>query len=110
FINSLLKFLKTSEFDIMVIDPQASGLSSPAIDDVVAGSKAVIVLPDQAALSPLERRLKETETKVTEDFYDILSHSDLYKLPGNFFKTLGQDKRLFNYLRGFFGKNPNPHP
>ncbi len=113
FACSLLNFIKESKFNIIVVDPQASGLSYLTINDVVANSTGVIVLPDQGgsvSLQPRPRHLNKTETKITEDFYDVLSQSDLYKLPGNFFKTLGQDKRLFNYLRGFFGKNPSPHP
>jgi hypothetical protein len=70
----------------------------------------VIVLPKrkEGLAKPPAGPVGEIENKITEDFYTILSQSDLYKLRGNFFRTLGRDKSLFNYLRGFFGKNQYP--
>jgi Universal stress protein family len=105
---SLLKFMKKNRFDIVVIDPDSSNIARTTLDYVVENSDGVIVLPTQPENSPAI--LRHAENEITEDFYDILHRSDLYKLPDNFFTTLGQDKGLFNYLRGFFkrkGKLPD---
>ena len=107
FTWSLIKFVKKTKFDIIVVDLQASELSPTTLQDVVEHANGVIVLPDEK--ESLDRSLagpsKAIEKKIKQDFYDILEQSDLYKVPGYFFRTLGRDRRLFNYLRGFFTKN-----
>jgi hypothetical protein len=111
FTWSLIKFVKKTKFDIIVVDLQASELSPTTLQDVVENANSVIVLPDQKQSldHPLAGPGRAIEKKITQDFYDTLGQSDLYKVPGNFFRTLGRDRRLFNYLRGFFRKNQNPH-
>jgi hypothetical protein len=105
---SLISVLKKSRFDIAIIDPRAVALPTSAIEGMVEYSEGVIILPDQKGYTqPNEKPADEMEKKVTEDFYETLRRSDLYKLPSNFFRTLGQDKGLFNYLRGLFRKNPS---
>lgn len=110
FTWSLIKFVKKTKFDIIVVDLQASELSPTTLQDVVENANGVIVLPDQK--ESIDHRMaghsKAIEKKITQDFYDTLGQSDLYKVPGNFFRTLGRDRRLFNYLRGLFRKNQNP--
>jgi len=110
FTWSLIRFVKKTKFDIIVVDLQASELSPTTLQDVVENANGVIVLPDQkeARVNSLAGPSKAIEKKIKQDFYDILEHSDLYKVPGNFFRTLGGDRRLFNYLRGFFTKNRKP--
>ena len=110
FTWSLIKFVKKTKFDIIVVDLQASELSPTTLQDVVEHANGVIVLPDEKESldHPLTGPSKAIEKKIKQDFYDILEQSDLYKVPANFFRTLGRDRRLFNYLRGFFTKNRKP--
>jgi hypothetical protein len=107
FNNSLIQFVMKTRFDIVVVDPNASGITLSTIKGVVENSSGVIVLPDQEGLSSRVHAgpIGEIRKNVTENFFETLRQSDLYKLRTNFFLTLGQDKRLFNYLRCFFGKN-----
>ncbi len=109
FSFSLSKFVKKNRFDIIVIDPVASSLPQNTLNYVVENSDGVIVLPEHTHHPyPTPASLShDEEKKVTEDFYDVLHKADLYKLPDNFFATLGQDKRLFNYLRSFFKRKGN---
>lgn len=100
FTWSLLKFVRRKKFDVIVVDPKASVLSPDTLQDVVAHSNGVIVLPEQTT------GLDEPAHEATEQFYDILRNSETYKLPGNFFSTLGKDKSLFNYLRKIFSGGP----
>jgi len=106
FTGSLSQFLKRIRFDIVVIDPQTSGLPKTSLKYVVENSNGVIVLPDQPENSyhSFSTSTKESEKKITESFYSVLHHSDLYKLQDNFFHTLGKDKGVFNYLRSLFEK------
>lgn len=110
FTWSLIKFIKKTKFDIIVVDLQASELSPTTLQDVVENANGVIVLPDQK--QGLDHSLsgpdKTIEKKITQDFYDILGQSNLYKVPSNFFHALGRDKWLFNYLRGLFRTNQDP--
>jgi hypothetical protein len=109
FTGALRSFVKKTTFDVVVVDPQASELSADTLDDVVRHSKGVIVLPSQkiGLDQPPVSADTETEKDITENFYDILRKSDTYKLPDNFFTTLGKDKNLSNYLRKLFGKRDN---
>src|SRR5258706_2550505 len=111
FTWSLIKFVKKTKFDIIVVDLQASELSPTTLQDVVENANGVIVLPEeqQRLDRPLAGPSKTIEKKIRQDFYDILEQSDLYKVPSNFFRILGRDRRLYNYLRGFFTKDRNPH-
>jgi hypothetical protein len=110
FTWSLIKFVKKTKFDIIVVDLQASELSPTTLQDVVENANGVIVLPEEK--QRLDRQLagpsKTIEKKIRQDFYDILEQSDLYKVPSNFFRILGRDRGLYNYLRGFFTKDRNP--
>jgi hypothetical protein len=107
FTFSLSKFIKKNRFDIVVIDPQASELPKTTLEYVVANSDGVIVLPDQPQdfYRDVSAANKASEKKSTEAFYDVLHHSEIYKLHENFFRTLGRDKGVFNYLRAFFFKS-----
>src|SRR5260221_14395805 len=111
FTWSLIKFVKKTKFDIIVVDLQASELSPTTLQDVVENANGVIVLPDQkeARVNSLAGPSKAIEKRIKQDFYDILAQSNLYKVPSNFFHTLGRDKSLFNYLHGLFRKSQNPH-
>jgi hypothetical protein len=106
FTWSLSRFVKSNRFDIVVIDPTASSLAKDTLDYVVENSDGVIVLPEHQTDETFNRSdsPNASEKKLTEDFYNVLHQADLYKLHDNFFSTLGQDKTLFNYLRGFFKK------
>jgi hypothetical protein len=111
FTWSLIKFVKKTKFDIIVVDLQASELSPTTLQDVVENANGVIVLPDQKE-SPdhsADGTAKGVEKKITQDFYDILGQSNLYKVPSYFFQALGRDKKVFNYLRSLFRKNQNPY-
>ncbi len=111
FTWSLIKFVKKTKFDIIVVDLQASELSPTTLQDVVENANGVIVLPDQK--DSLDDSLtgpgQAIDNKIRQDFYDILGQSNLYKVPSNFFHALGHDKKLFNYLRNLFGNSQNPH-
>jgi hypothetical protein len=106
FTFTLSRFIKRNRFDIVVIDPQASELPKTSLEYVVANSDGVIVLPAQPEdfYHEVSQTNKESEEKLTEAFYNVLHHSDLYKLHENFFRTLGKDSGVFNYLRSFFKK------
>ncbi len=60
----------------------------------------MIVLPE--GQRPSEDKAPQP---MADHFYDILRKSELYKLPENFFSTLGNDRSVFNYLRRFFQKD-----
>lgn len=110
FTWSLIKFVRKTKFDIIVVDLQASELSPTTLHDVVENANGVIVLPDQKQCldSSLAGLGNTIEKKITQDFYDTLGRSNLYKVPSNFFHALGRDKWLFNYLRGLFRTNQDP--
>ena len=107
---SLMKFVTKTKFDIVVVDPVASGIKPSTIYDVVENSDGVIVLPEQKEIpdDAFYRDNGEVEKNRTKDFFEVLQQSDLYKLQNNFFRTLGQDKKLFNHLRSLFIKKPQP--
>ena len=106
FTFSLSKFVRKNRFDIVVIDPVSSHLTAHTLDYVVENSNGVIVLPEHNNASIPQLPLRDHQGN-PDDFYDVLHKADLYKLPENFFTTLGKDRRLFNYLRTFFRKKSN---
>ena len=70
---SLMKFVKKTKFDIVVVDPVASGITPSTIYDVVENSDGVIVLPKQKEIpdNPFCRDGMEIEKNRTKDFFDV---------------------------------------
>ncbi len=93
----LVSHLKTNPVDIVIIDPFMSATLAQELSEIIRQSGGVIVLPPEKGGS--------STPPSSEKFYDDLRRARLYKLPSNFFFTLGKDHSAFNYLRKFFQKN-----
>src|SRR5436190_15664847 len=89
--EQLLLHLKDNPVDIVILDPAAS---AGGAQDIANKSRGVILLAKEKAKAHDQ----------ADRFFDRLRKAKLYKLPANFFDTLGRDSTLFNYLRGFFGR------
>ncbi len=95
--TALVSHLKNNPVDIVIIDPELSATLAQGLSVIVKESGGVIVLPSIKG--------KPSAPPSADKFYDDLRRARLYKLPSNFFFTLGKDHSAFNYLRKFFQKN-----
>ncbi|CAN5459973.1 hypothetical protein BH09BAC3_BH09BAC3_15580 [soil metagenome] len=94
--DDLLFHLKSYPVDIVIIDTPFLSTQFKGLQAIERQAKGMILLPDASGvISTLSHN---------DHFYDVLRRSELYKLPENFFVTLGNDKSIFNYLRGLFQK------
>jgi len=89
--NALLTFLKSNSVDITILDSSLL-MDKQSESEVIDFSRGAIVLSSK----------KEMTTEYESQFYKKLQEAELYKLPDNFYATLGNDHSLFNYLRNFF--------
>jgi hypothetical protein len=96
--EKLLEHLKKNPVDIVIIDPAISYDLSRGVKEIVKQSGGVILLSKQGTGDP------PPEQPGPDHFYEHLRRAELYKLPENFFASLGQDHSVFNYLRKFFQK------
>ncbi len=92
--QALMKHLKKNPVDVVVLDPSFLARNYKKLGDIVDAAGGVIALPRNDTFS-------QDQTK-SDHFYEILRRAELYKLPENFFSTLGNDRTVFNYLRKFF--------
>jgi hypothetical protein len=90
--EQLLLHLKSNPVDIVILDPVTT---AGGAQEIANESRGVILLSKEKA---------DGSTDQADRFLDRLRRAKLYKLPENFFETLGRDYSLFNYLRNFFGK------
>ncbi len=97
--EELVNHLKTNDIDIVVINHHFLSTHFKGLREIEKESKAMIILPERQ--NPSENKAPQP---MIDHFYDILRRSELYKLPENFFATLGNDISVFNYLRKFFQK------
>jgi len=88
--HSLLSFLKKNKVDITVVDTALPVNIQSELSEVIDHSPGAIVLN------------RNNAEKQQVSFYEKLQHAELYKLPENFYDTLGGDHSLFNYLRKVF--------
>ena len=93
--SSLLTFLQKNPVDITVLDSSLPMDKQSELSEVIDYSKGAIVLSSK----------KEKNNGHESKFYEKLHDAELYKLPENFFSTLGNDHSLFNYLRKVFKRN-----
>lgn len=91
--NTLTAFLRQHTSYITILDRSLPSLDQPLLAEVIQFSGGVIVLPTAGE--------KEDQQGA---FYEKLQRAELYKLPQNFFDSLGNDRSLFNYLSNFFKK------
>ncbi len=98
--DELILHLKKNPIDIVVIDPIFLNSQFKALREIEKESHGMIILPKEQ--QPGENKDSQP---MADYFYDTLRKSELYKLPENFFSTLGTDLSVFNYLRNFFQKN-----
>jgi len=94
--KSLLEFLKKNTSYITILDPSLPSFDQLLLAEVIRFSGGVIVLPVTGE--------HYDERNQDGAFYEKLQKAELYKLPQNFFDTLGNDRSLFNYLSRFFRK------
>lgn len=95
--EELISHLKTNPVNIVIIDSSViSGANTGGVKEIVKESAGVILLSED---QPSDDNM--THPSRADHFYDRLRRADLYKLPENFFDTLGNDHSLFNYLRKF---------
>jgi hypothetical protein len=93
--DELVSHLRKNTVDVVVLDPAFMAKHHRKLGEIVEASGGVIALPAG----------KRMDNDVKSDyFYDILRKAELYKLPENFFSTLGKDQAVFNYLRRIFQK------
>jgi hypothetical protein len=95
--HELVAHLRKNPVDIVILDSQFALAHATGLSQIVKESAGVIVLPKSNQSSKW--------VGVADHFYDDLRRAKLYKLPTNFFSTLGTDHSAFNYLRKFFQKN-----
>lgn len=96
--EALLAHLKKQSVDIVILDTAFSSVSK-GIQEIVKESESAIILSENK-FTP-ERYPHQA---LGDRFYDRFREAQLYKLPENFFTTLGNDRSVFNYLRKFFQK------
>ena len=94
--DDLILHLKTNPVDIVIIDPPFLSTQFRGLSEIGKQAKGMILLPENLDVSQ--------SLTYNDHFYDVLRHSELHKLPENFFVTLGNDKSVFNYLRKLFQK------
>ncbi|HWA35158.1 MAG TPA: hypothetical protein VG737_13550 [Cyclobacteriaceae bacterium] len=92
--SALMTHLKNNPVDVVVLDASFLSRNYKKLGDIVESSGGVIALPRHPVTT--------NEKSKSDQFYDTLRRSELYKLPENFFSTLGSDRTVFNYLRKFF--------
>jgi hypothetical protein len=90
--EQLLLHLKNNPVDIVIIDPVTAAAGA---QDIANESRGVILLAREKA---------ETTNDHADHFFDRLRKAKLYRLPENFFETLGEDYSLFNSIRRFFSR------
>ena len=95
--NALLSFLKSNPVDITVLDASLS-MDKQSESEVIDYSRGAIVLAAK----------NEKRSSSENQFYEKLQEAELYKLPENFYNTLGSDSSLFNYLRKVFKRKQSP--
>ncbi len=100
--KELMKYLKHNPVDIMIIDPVFQSLHTQDLKEIIRESSSAIIL--SGSQSPVED-LTNPAPSITEYFYNQLRQAEFYKIPDNFFGTLGHDHTIFNYLRKLFHKN-----
>ena len=94
--DALILHLRKHAVDIVIIDPFLSSSPAGEIHELVTESSGIILLSrDKPSPGQKPHRTR------ADHFYDRLRRAKLYKLPENFFDTLGSDHSLFNYLRKF---------
>ncbi len=94
--EELILHLKTNPVDIVIIDFSISTGHTEGVKEIVKESCGVILLSEDQPSGDNKHHPSRAD-----HFYDRLRRADLYKLPENFFDTLGNDLSLFNYLRKF---------
>jgi hypothetical protein len=94
--DELVTHLKKNPVDVVILDPTFISRHHRQLGDIINASGGVIALTASKDLAAGETSIN------TDHFYDVLRHAELYKLPENFFTTLGKDHSLFNYLRKLF--------
>ncbi len=97
--SALMSHLHKNSVDVVVLDGTFLSRNYKKLREIVDSSGGVIALP--RTQDPIELQSR------SDHFYDILRRAELYKLPENFFSTLGSDSTVFNYLRRFFQKKKN---
>ncbi|NOT73982.1 MAG: universal stress protein [Cyclobacteriaceae bacterium] len=97
--DELISHLRKKSVDIVIIDPFFLSTHFREITEIEKQSKGLIILPEHK-----EPSSEKSHPPGTDHFYDVLRRAELYKLPENFFNTLGNDLSVFNYLRRFFQK------
>ena len=94
--EELISHLKKNPVNIVIIDSSISTVHTSGVKEIVKESGGVILLSEDQPSGD-----DKPHPSRTDHFYDRLRRADLYKLPENFFDTLGNDHSLFNYLRKF---------
>jgi hypothetical protein len=95
FDKQLLLHLESNPVDIVILDP----VTTPSgAQEIANGSRGVILLPKEKPGTIIDHG---------DRFLDRLRRAKLYRLPENFFDTLGRDNSLFNHIRQFFSKRSN---
>jgi hypothetical protein len=92
--SALVSHLKINPVDVVILDPSFLAKNYKKLNDIVDACGGVIALP--------RNQTPPADAPRTDHFYDVLRRAEFYKLPENFFSTLGRDHTLFNYLRKFF--------
>jgi len=96
--DELISYLRKNRVDIVIIDPLFLSAQIKEIPEIEKQAKGLIFLPERKSFENISAQ------PLTDHFYDVLQRSELYKLPENFFVTMGNDLTVFNYLRKFFQK------
>jgi len=102
FREELAKHLKNNPVDIMIIDTAFQAQHSSHLKDIVKESNGAIILSNNPVYAD-----DSSVSSITDHFYNQLRNAEFYKIPENFFSSLGHDQTVFNYLRSFFQKSTN---
>jgi len=100
--DGLIQHLKNNQVDIMIIDPAFQSLQGNSLKEIVREAQGAIILSNQP-----DPGGELGQLSITDHFYNQLRNAEFYKIPENFFSSLGHDHTVFNYLRKLFQKSPH---
>ncbi|HTE29750.1 MAG TPA: hypothetical protein VK666_05205 [Chryseolinea sp.] len=98
FETTFLHFVEECKADIIVLPDLI--LSKRLMNMLIISSKQLIALPrfESDDKAPRDDRSGEAF------FLETLHHAACYNLPSSFFRTVSEDKGLFNYIAALFSK------
>lgn len=99
FLTTFLHFIEGYQYDVLVLP--SSLLPGKIVNTFINSHKHII------ALAPSSGRSSDQDISSTDNhfFVETLHRSACYNLPASFYRTVSEDKSLFNPIGALFRKN-----